>query len=261
MSAPRHALGVLLLAVALLAPSRHACAATTPAEPAALFEQARTAYVAADYQAAENAYRALIGLGYATPETWYNLGNTLFHSGHLGEAILSYRRAWLLAPRDADSIANLNLAAQRTGATLPAPTWRSRFAHEASAAEWRLLMVAAYWIAMTITVVAVLVPAVRRFAKPVIVTALAAAALAAFGWSYWKNGERHPEAVILHGEQTVRYEPRSSATPYFALAEGSIVRIADAFDAWVKIAADGKQGWIERSALEPVYPWQPGEKR
>lgn len=260
MSVPRQTIRALFLSLALLVPGRHACA-DAPAQPDALFEQARAAHVAADYRTAEDAYRALIGQGYATAEIWYNLGNTLFHSGRPGEAILSYRRAWLLAPRDADSIANLTLAAQRTGATLPVPTWWSRVAHEASASEWRRLMLASYWIATLAAIGAVLVPAARRFAKPVIVAAIAVASLAALGWGYWKQGQRHPEAVVLNGEHTVRYEPRTSATPYFALAEGSIVRIEDTFDAWLKVSAGGKQGWIERSAVEPVYPWQPAEMR
>jgi tetratricopeptide (TPR) repeat protein len=260
MSPSRHPLQALFLALALLLPARHTCA-DMPPSPDVLFEQARAAHVAADYRAAEDAYRALIDQGYATKETWYNLGNTLFHGGRLGEAILAYRRAWLLAPRDADSIANLTLAAQRTGATLPDPTWWGRFAHEASASVWRQVMLAAYWIAALIAIGAVLVPASRRFAKPALVAALAVAGLAALGWSYWKQWHRHPEAVVLHGEHTVRYEPRGTATPYFALAEGSIVRIEDTFDAWMKISADAKQGWIERGAVEPVYPWQPAGMR
>jgi len=251
----------LLLAVGFPAVSGHAHAAGPEAEPAALFEKAHAAYVAADYATAEHVYRTLIAQGHATSEVWYNLGNTLFHAGRLGEAILHYRRAWLLAPRDADSLANLNLAAQRTGATLPEPGWWSRYAHEASASEWRIILLTGYWILLAAALLAVIAPGFRRFARPVILAALFTIVLGAAGWSYWHAWLRQPEAVVLHGEQTARYEPRTSATPYFSLPEGSIVRIEDTFDAWMKVAAGGKSGWIERSAIEPVYPWQPGGMR
>ncbi len=252
---------LFLVALSLPAAPGYANPAAPQVEPAALFEKAQAAYVEADYAAAERAYRTLIAQGHSTSEVWYNLGNTLFHGGRLGEAVLNYRRAWLLAPRDADSLANLHLAAQRTGATLPTPGWWSRYAHEASASEWRFIMLAGYWVLLVAALVAVLAPALRRFAKPVITAAALAVGLGAAGWSYWRTWHRQPEAVVLHGEQTARYEPRASATPYFSLPEASIVRIEDTFDAWMKVAAAGKSGWIKRSAVEPVYPWQPVEMR
>src|SRR5262245_13575477 len=87
--------------------------------PTALFHEASKAYDAGNYSSAIENYRAIVSQGYDSPETFYNLANALFRSGAIGDAIVNYRRAWLLNPRDADVLANMNLAVQRTGAFIP----------------------------------------------------------------------------------------------------------------------------------------------
>ena len=58
-----------------------------------------------------------------SPALLFNYGNAEFKAGHLGKAIAAYRRAELLAPRDAEIRANLAFRPQsgprRDGARKP----------------------------------------------------------------------------------------------------------------------------------------------
>ena len=52
----------------------------------------------------------MIGSGYVNGHLYYNLGNAYLRSGQLGRAILNYKRAQILIPRDADLNFNLRYA-------------------------------------------------------------------------------------------------------------------------------------------------------
>ena len=64
-------------------------------------------------------WESLLHANQVLPEVLYNLGNARYRHGDLGQAIWAYRHAQRLAPRDPDIRANLNLAAQSAGITLP----------------------------------------------------------------------------------------------------------------------------------------------
>lgn len=74
------------------------------------FEDANRFFAAGDFAKAAESYQNLIDENGASAALYYNLGNSEYRLGHFGPAILAYERAKLLAPRDPDLIANLNLA-------------------------------------------------------------------------------------------------------------------------------------------------------
>lgn len=55
-------------------------------------------------------YETILAGGFKNGQIYYNLGNTYYRQGELGKAILNYRRAGQLMPRNADLNANLRLA-------------------------------------------------------------------------------------------------------------------------------------------------------
>ncbi len=67
-------------------------------------------YEMGQYTQAAQAYQQLVDQGFADSALFYNLGNAHFKQGDYGRAIVNYRRAQELAPRDADIKANLALA-------------------------------------------------------------------------------------------------------------------------------------------------------
>jgi len=88
-------------------------AAETPSAEEFFFE-ANRAYKEGRYMEAIDGYRRLAEKGYATGHLYFNLGNAYFRFGQLGRAILNYKRAQLLIPRDADLNFNLRYAFDQT---------------------------------------------------------------------------------------------------------------------------------------------------
>lgn len=235
------ALGILTLPVA--------AAEDRPADE--LFNAAGEAYDQGNHMEALNLYRQLIDQGHGTLDILYNGGNAAFRGEDIGTAVLMYRRAWYLSPRDPDVEANLRLAMERTGALLPSSSlWQSAF-REFSHREWTVLFKAAYWITFVLAAGALLFPAWRRPLLRGVALAGLVTVVALSGWLGWRSWIRSGEAVVMPGDQSTRYEPRESATPYFAVPEGSLVHVEEKFESWVKISSGGRSGWIpaDRIAL------------
>src|SRR6266496_6146874 len=76
-----------------------------------LAQQAETAYLKGDFQLAANLYRQLIDQGVKRNEVYFDLGNAYYQLHDLGRALINYRRAEVIAPRD--EALRLNLARVR----------------------------------------------------------------------------------------------------------------------------------------------------
>lgn len=222
----------------------------------AIFNTANATYDQGDFAGALEHYRELLKRSPGSTEVWYNAANAAFRSGRVGEAILYYRRAWYLSPRDPDVRANLQLAQQRTGARVPERSLLDHATQEFSHHEWKRFFTVSYSTFIIAAAVMILFSPVRRFVKPVLVLSLIAALTTLAGWWQWRQWLGTTEAVIIAGQQTARYEPRTEATPFFELPEGSIVYIEGTFDQWQKVRAGDKAGWIPGSSLQRVDAWQ-----
>ena len=77
------------------------------AGPMDTLEKANTHYLAGEYAEAVDDYSSLVEVGHATGDLYYNLGNALYRNGDLALALLAWKRAQWLAPRDGDILANL----------------------------------------------------------------------------------------------------------------------------------------------------------
>jgi tetratricopeptide (TPR) repeat protein len=91
--------------------------------PAEAYNQGNGFYNQKDYPKAIEAYQEALKSA-PSAVAYYNLGNSYFKSGQIGRAIISYRRAQFLDPRDNDISNNLlftrNYRADKT-LTLPGP--------------------------------------------------------------------------------------------------------------------------------------------
>jgi uncharacterized protein YgiM (DUF1202 family) len=64
---------------------------------------------------------------------------------------------------------------------------------------------------------------------------------------------RIDEAVVTAGITTIKNSPDAKSSDAFVLHAGVKVRITDNVNSWVKIRlADGKVGWMEKSAAEVI---------
>ena len=71
------------------------------------FSAANKLYAEGKFAEAATAYETILQAGAQSPALLFNAGNAEFKAGHLGKAVAAYRRAELLAPRDAELRANL----------------------------------------------------------------------------------------------------------------------------------------------------------
>src|SRR5580658_1333708 len=87
------------------------CAGTLLAsDVTASFSDANQFFAAGKFPQAAKSYETILNSGAVSPNLLFNYGDAEFKSGNLGRAIAAFRRAALLAPRDADVRANLEFA-------------------------------------------------------------------------------------------------------------------------------------------------------
>lgn len=89
-------------------PEKQTFTAADLEEPAeALFTKANQAYEDEQLETARDYYQAIVAKGLINSAVFYNLANTWFRMGELGQAVLNYERALRLDPRNADILHNL----------------------------------------------------------------------------------------------------------------------------------------------------------
>ncbi len=197
-------------------------------------------------------WKTLLAAGQDSVPILYNLGNTYYRAGQTGKAILLYRRAEQLAPRDPDIRANLGFAAQTAGITLPAqPAWMAFFM-ELTRGEWRWLLIIVFWLAAITAMLWMLLPRGRAVFKPVMSALAVLWCVALLGYSLHRMNDRQPEYVVMTGGQTVLAGPFEAATPIMAIPEGAIVRRTGERDGWYEIRYDSINGWLPTAAVESV---------
>lgn len=225
-----------------------------PALRADEFAAGKAAYDAGKFAEAETRYRAERAAGKLSPELFFNLGNAEFKQGEPGEAVLNYRRAWMLAPRDPDIRANLHFALERANAAGSGLSLPARAFTRASETEWGLIAIASYWLAAALVIAWLL--GLRRISVLRAAAALALLGVVALaGVLQWRSLHRTPELVVLEKTQAL-FGPIVDATRKFELPEGSIVREVTREGDWVNIESGGETGWLQSKHAARVYPWK-----
>ena len=202
-------------------------------------------------------YEQLIDQGYESGALYYNLGNAYFKQGDLGRAILSYRRAERLYPRDADIRANLEIArAQRTdvydgGSSATGPVSRLTLDE---LAQITLLV----WIALALLVVLLLFAkrqTVRRGAASASVALglVLLLSVAAMGERWYSESSDH-ELVVVAEIVDVVSGPGTTYAQEFTLHGGAEARLLEQRGSWTRLELPGGalQGWVPSSAVEEL---------
>jgi tetratricopeptide (TPR) repeat protein len=225
-------------------------------EVPALFREANGRYEGGDYAGAAAGYLRIVQGGWESAPVYYNLGNACFKQNRLGPAILYYRKARDLAPRDPEIGKNLEYAreAQKDDITaLPLTFWDRAgrtVAGWLSLREWIRISAGLYFLTFLWLLAVILFRLPRRISPAVLKTLLPAVllsvALSLFARSYY----RAPRAIILAPEVSIRYGPQKTEAAAFNLHEGTEVRVARERNGWVQIALpDGTSGWLPDAAL------------
>ena len=248
-------LKLLILMFPILLFNGSFCNAET-SSAAELYITANRDYNEGRYQKAIDGYLRLFDSGYVNGHLYYNLGNAYFRSGQLGRAILNYKRAELLIPRDADLNFNLRYALDQT--------------QDAISPSQNILKQAFFWLdditlrefLWSFAVINMLfwgLLALRLFVRPewsyyflivLLIFWLVGGATLGVKWHQLNTDRR---SVILAAETDVLAGPDPGDTVLFKLHEGAIIRRERTEDGWSLIRiSDGKRGWVNSEDIEIV---------
>ncbi len=235
-----------------------ACSSTTMSGQG--LAEANRLYEAGQLTEAVAAYEALVAAGANDGTLYYNLGNAYFKIGDLGRAILNYRRAQRLLPRDPDVAANLALARTQAQDRLEVEGQQGLVAFiEHTLVGWMTPDEAAQlalglWIILCAIGVAWIVRPQWRHA---LVYALAVIAvlwgLALISLGLRMLDARRAPAVIVAESAEIRSGPGTDYLTEFTLHAGAEVRVIEERAGWTRIALPGDlQGWLPGERVQQV---------
>lgn len=230
---------------------------TYPAAASAMdenFAAAALAYDAGDYAAAIRAYQQIVRDGFISAELFYNKGNAWYRQGDIGQAVLNYKRAQYLRPRDADIRHNLAFVMQEAGAIRGELGWFSRFLRQVSLHEWIAIAVIFWWVTGVLVGVSLWRQKGKAWAWPIGISA-AITLVAVAGMAVWMGLRARPELVIIQSGQDALFAPLEGSTPHFALPKGSTARVEARTEGWYRVRVGDRDGWIRERAVVRVSPW------
>jgi hypothetical protein len=250
----------IVLLTVIVACAGAATAQERPAQPdiTQLFLQAHQAYREADFDKAAQLYESIIAAGIANGELYYNLGNACLKRGDLGKAVLCYRTAEMLMPRDEDLQTNLAYARSLTRDQLEC---REPFAVLARFCFWYAKLTGdeliigflaanfLFWLLLTL----------RGFLKSEIISTVTYGLLfvtlvlgASAGIKAYNTRLRH-QGVVIGKEILVRSGSSASDTVLFKLHEGTEFAWLEDEAGWVKIMlCDDKKGWVQQDVVAKI---------
>lgn len=223
--------------------------------PVSAYNQGNKLYAQKDYAGAVLAYEDALKAG-PSATVHFNLGNALFKSGKIGQAIVHYRRARYLDPRDADVGTNLNFArAYRIDklATAASPVARELddMFHRMSRRE--AMTLAAVFCALAAGFLSTWL--VWRW--PLLaISASACAIVAGYGLvaqQLWAGEVRERPAVIVAPEVNALSGPGEEFKQILLLHDGTEVKIRETRGDYLLVQLPGGGGWVPKQAVERVY--------
>jgi hypothetical protein len=225
-------------------------ARTTEAEdlPSLLF-RANRAYLEDRFEEAAALYEEIVARRHRNGHVFYNLGNAYVRLGKVGRAILSYRKARLLLPRDGDLEANLHYARSLTQDRIEgaSPSLWNTLAFWYFGMNLRELLIAFVFFNLLFWAsAAFILYRDSEWAKwSLWLSLLASILLGASTGLKFMESFRNAGGVVLAEETPVRAGFTRNDTVLFVLHEGAEFTMLGEENGWWKIAlADGKKGWV-----------------
>ncbi len=218
-----------------------------------IFFKAGKAYKKGNYKKAIDQYNLLLRHGYINGHIYYNLGNAWFRLNQLGKAILNYKRAKTLIPRDPDLNFNLSYVRNRTLDEIPHERnilhviffWLDSLnLHELF---YTFLIINILFWSMLIAYIFLNTDWMLYILITLLTLWLISGTSFILKW-YWIQTDNR--AVILAKEEYVLAGPNKGDTILFKLHEGAIVHYERSEDGWALIhISDQKRGWVKESDL------------
>jgi tetratricopeptide (TPR) repeat protein len=227
-----------------------------------LWQKAGEAFAAEQWQNALNYYQMIEGEQLASPDLFYNIGNTYFKLGDNAHAILYFERALKLDPSHDDALHNLEIARQLTLDKIDSVpdfilvSWFRNLRQSCGADTWA-------WITLGLLLaVGILLTLFRNgtslaLRRVAFILACLAFVLAIFTFVFSLQQKRavtrQDSAIVTAPVCSVKSSPAEGGNTVFVLHEGTKVRLLDQVGDWSKVEiADGRQGWAPVTTFEVI---------
>lgn len=225
-------------------------------KPDPAFSRSVELYRNGDYSAAVQALEGMLTTGAVSSAIFYNLGNSYYRKGEIGQALLNYRRALEIAPRDPDIRANLDMARSRVAPPdfEPLKDMNERylvFFERFSLPElrWGLLFVficfSTGWLTGWLSGAGLRRLVILMVSGGLVVLMLLSGVVLRMRYV-------NSSGVIL-ATTPARFEPSEKGEVHFNLPEGREVRILAYRPGWFRIErSDARQGWVSEDQVGRV---------
>lgn len=214
------------------------------------FDAANKLYEQGKFTEAVGAYEKLIQSGSGSAALYFNLGDACFKAGQVGRALVAYRQAAQLSPRDQDLRANLQFARnQVSGPTLRISRWQN-WLGTLSLNEWTWLTVTAFWLLFLLLAAMQWRPQWRRALRGYVMTA--GLLLVIFGSGLGVALAEHQDklAVVITRDVAVRNGPFEESPSTFTAQDGAEFQILDQKGDWYQVGdGAGRIGWLKRESV------------
>ncbi len=220
------------------------------------FVAAENAYKDGEFAKAIDNYETVLKTGKASGNIYYNLGNAYFKDGKLGRAILSYRRALNLLPRDSDLRYNYQYALSKASIS---QSVNEGFLEKILEKHIEFYSLDEMMVVITLVFVAMiflsLFAVYKRWDKTrnFQIFAVLGIIFLIYVMGAVIKIDQEKNCAIMTTSGSAFYEPTEKATAYFSLLEGDEVKLLSKEAGWYKIKGpDGKLGWVSSKFLEKI---------
>lgn len=190
----------------------------------------------------------------------YNLGNTYLQLSDVGRAILHYRRAQRLIPRDPLLAENLGVARARMLLNLPparnSAVYRGLFFwhYQTSPSGRYVVALAGYVLFWILLAVRAMAPRTGLLVAAVLAAIMCLAAGGSLAVQRWQD-RTAPDAVVIANDVAVYKGPGNTYQKQFEqpLQAGVEVSVREERGDWRRIElSDGLAGWVPQSTIELI---------
>jgi len=225
--------------------------------PAVSFERGNLLYEKGQYPDAVAAYSRFLESGRTSAALWFNLGNASYKAGHLGQALVSYRRAERLAPRDPDIQANLRFTRTQVqgGPPAPDPLWR-RLTPRLTLTQWTVVTMSLLWGWLGLWTALHLKPAWwARLKLPLVGVGLGLGLSALALGLNWNDQCLTRHAVVIQRDTLLRHGPLDESPSLQTLVDGQEVVVLDRKNDWFQVAGATRGiGWLKTNQVALLHP-------
>jgi len=227
-----------------------------------IYHEANIAYQKLDYETSIRKYEELIKNKQASPEVYFNLGNSYFKAGNFAKAILNYERAKKYEPDDEDVNFNLKIASLKVVDKIESvpeifyKRWINSLSTILPADTFSILLIAMIWLlfASAALYVAGHTVAIRKISFVSILFFLiltVATGILASRSHQISNVDK--QGIIMTSSVYIKSSPDEKGNDLFILHEGTKVEVLDNLNNWKKIRiANGGIGWMKTEEMEII---------